>query len=197
MSQQVNEDMHRTEVDRESARPSRRLLVGAAALALLSIGTFVVYQSRDDGVTGQPPVEVATSFIEAYGAFDAERGGMVDIEAAMARLDPAAPQATIIFYRSLVLASDTAPVTALQEALTARGMAVLPIFVRSLKDAASSAVVAKSLAARRPDVILNLTAFSAATGQDGRGCLDAADESAGRSAVQVRRTGGLVARSSC
>src|SRR5436309_2181172 len=69
----ANEDMHRTEVDRESARPSRRLLVGAAALALLSIGTFVVYQSRDDGVTGQPPVEVATSFIEAYGAFDAER----------------------------------------------------------------------------------------------------------------------------
>src|SRR5438093_6471145 len=113
--------------------------------------------------------------VPAAGAFDAERGGMVDIEAAMARLDPAAPQATIIFYRSLVLASDTAPVTALQEALTARGMAVLPIFVRSLKDAASSAVVAKSLAARRPDVILNLTAFSAATGQDGRGCLDAAD----------------------
>jgi hypothetical protein len=73
MSQQVNEDMHRTEVDRESARPSRRLLVGAAAVALLSIGTFVVYQSRDDGVTGQPPVEVATSFIEAYGDFDAER----------------------------------------------------------------------------------------------------------------------------
>jgi hypothetical protein len=69
----MSEDMHRTEVDRESARPNRRLLVGAAAVALLVIGAFVVYQSRDEGVTGQPPVEVATSFVEAVGAFDAEQ----------------------------------------------------------------------------------------------------------------------------
>jgi hypothetical protein len=73
MSQQMSENMHETGVDRESARPDRRLLIGAAAVALLVIGAFVVYQSRDDGVTGQPPVEVATSFLEAYGAFDADQ----------------------------------------------------------------------------------------------------------------------------
>jgi hypothetical protein len=56
-----------------SAKPNRRLLVGAAAVALLVIGAFLVYQSRDDGVTGQQPVEVATSFVEAVGAFDAEQ----------------------------------------------------------------------------------------------------------------------------
>jgi hypothetical protein len=50
----------------------RRLLVGAAAVMLI-IGALVVYQTRDDGVTGQPPMEVATSFIEAYSAFDTER----------------------------------------------------------------------------------------------------------------------------
>ena len=100
---------------------------------------------------------------------------MIGLDAAMARLDPTAPLATIIFYRSLVLASDTAPVTALCQQLSAQGMAVLPIFVRSLKDAASRAVVAEALAARRPEVILNLTAFSAATNQDGGDCLDAAD----------------------
>lgn len=111
----------------------------------------------------------------AAGAFDPAQGTMVDPEAAIARLDPAAPQAVIVFYRSLVLASDTAPVTALQEALSARGMAVLPIFVRSLKDAASSALLTRSLAIRRPDVILNLTAFSAATTPEARGCLDTAD----------------------
>jgi hypothetical protein len=55
-----------------SASTNRRLLVGAAAVALLVIGAFVVYQSRDDG-TGRQPVEVATSFLEAYGAFDAEQ----------------------------------------------------------------------------------------------------------------------------
>ena len=54
-------------------RSNRMLLVGAAALALLVVGAVVVYQSRDDGATGQPPVEVATSFVEAYGAFDAEQ----------------------------------------------------------------------------------------------------------------------------
>ncbi|HEX5517654.1 MAG TPA: cobaltochelatase subunit CobN, partial [Pseudolabrys sp.] len=113
--------------------------------------------------------------VPAAGVFDAAKGGMVELEAAMARLDPAGPLATIIFYRSLVLASDTAPVTALYRELSARGVAVLPIFVRSLKDAASSAVIAKSLAMRRPDVILNLTAFSAAIGPEGGSCLDAAD----------------------
>ena len=42
-------------------------------MALLLIGAFVVYQSRGDGVTGQPPVEVATSFLGAYGAFNADQ----------------------------------------------------------------------------------------------------------------------------
>jgi hypothetical protein len=51
---------------------NRRLLAGAAAVALLAIGAFVVYQSRDDGGT-EPPVDVASSFLEAYGAFDAEQ----------------------------------------------------------------------------------------------------------------------------
>lgn len=55
-----------------SANTNRRFLVGAAALALFIVGAAVVYQSRDDG-TGQQPVEVATSFVEAYGAFDAEQ----------------------------------------------------------------------------------------------------------------------------
>jgi hypothetical protein len=73
MSQQMSEDMRGTEVDPESARPNRRLLIGAAAVALLLIGAFLVYQTRDDGVTAQPPVEVATSFVEAVGASDAEQ----------------------------------------------------------------------------------------------------------------------------
>jgi hypothetical protein len=58
---------------RMSAKPNRRLLVGAAAVALLVIGAFAAYQSRDDEASGAPPMEVATSFLEAYGAFDAEQ----------------------------------------------------------------------------------------------------------------------------
>ena len=53
-------------------RSNRMLLVGAAALALLIVGAGVVYQSRDDG-TGRQSAEVATNFLGAYGAFDAEQ----------------------------------------------------------------------------------------------------------------------------
>jgi hypothetical protein len=54
------------------ARLSRRLLTGlAAAFALLAIGAVVVVQSRDEA----PPKaeEVATDFLQAYGALDAEQ----------------------------------------------------------------------------------------------------------------------------
>ena len=58
---------------RVSAKLNRRLLVGAAAVGLLCIGAFAVYQSRDGGASGHSPVGVATSFLAAYGAFDAEQ----------------------------------------------------------------------------------------------------------------------------
>jgi limonene-1,2-epoxide hydrolase len=73
MSQQMSDDLRGTEVGRESKRLDRRLLIGATAVALLVIGAFLVYQTRDDGVTAQAPVEVATSFVEAVGASDAEQ----------------------------------------------------------------------------------------------------------------------------
>jgi hypothetical protein len=54
------------------ARLSRRLLTGlAAALALLAIGAVVVFQSRDE--TPPKADEVATDFLQAYGALDAEQ----------------------------------------------------------------------------------------------------------------------------
>jgi hypothetical protein len=56
----------------EDMQSNRKLLVGAAALTLFVVGAVVVYQSREDG-TGRQPVEIATSFVEAYGAFDAEQ----------------------------------------------------------------------------------------------------------------------------
>jgi len=73
MSQQMSEDVHRTEVERESRRRlDRRLLIGAAvaAVALALIGAFVVSQSRESAPAAE---EVATSFVEALGAFDAEQ----------------------------------------------------------------------------------------------------------------------------
>jgi len=82
--------------------------------------------------------------------------------------------ALIVFYRAWMLAADTAPVTALADALAARGFAVTAVYVTSLKDEAVIAPLRDLITAETPDVILNLTAFSASL--DGGGSvLDGAD----------------------
>ncbi|GLS38414.1 cobaltochelatase subunit CobN [Mesorhizobium tianshanense] len=66
----------------------------------------------------------------------------------------------ILFYRSMLLAADVAPIDALFEALRQRGMAPAPIFVSSLKDPASLAFVETALAALKPAAIITATAFA-------------------------------------
>lgn len=71
MSQQMSEDVHRTEVGRESKRLDRRLLVVVvAAVALVLVVLVVVSQRRE---AAPAPEAVATSFVEAVGASDAEQ----------------------------------------------------------------------------------------------------------------------------
>jgi hypothetical protein len=70
--------MHRIEVDWGPKRLYRGRLIGVAAVTLLLVAAC---QSRDEAPVTTPapenpvatPEEVATSFIEAYSAFDAER----------------------------------------------------------------------------------------------------------------------------
>jgi hypothetical protein len=81
--------MDTTKVERKPVRPSRMLLLGVTTATVLLIALIVVLvQTRDKApATVQAPaeaetrgntantraVEVATSFLEAYGAFDVER----------------------------------------------------------------------------------------------------------------------------
>ncbi len=81
----------------------------------------------------------------------------------------------LIFYRSHLLAGDLAPLAALAEALSARGLGVRALFVGSLKDAATAAFVADALRDWRPAVVLNATGFSARRDDDTGSPLDAAD----------------------
>jgi cobaltochelatase CobN len=77
--------------------------------------------------------------------------------------EPAAgdgPAAAVLFYRALVAGGATAPIAALCEALQARELRQVPIFVTSLKDERSAAFVRAALAAHPPDVIVNATAFA-------------------------------------
>jgi cobaltochelatase CobN len=85
-----------------------------------------------------------------------------------------APSALIVLYRSWVLAGDTEPVTAMADALAARGFRTTAVYVTSLKDAAAAGPLRAQLLADRPDVILNLTGFSARSDAAGS-VLDEAD----------------------
>jgi cobaltochelatase CobN len=91
---------------------------------------------------------------------------------------PAAPEAlplaVIVFYRSHLLSGDIAPIEALAQALTGRGLATTALYVDSLKSPETAAFTAKTLQDWRPSIILNATAFSARGPDDAASPLDAA-----------------------
>ncbi|HLN07790.1 MAG TPA: cobaltochelatase subunit CobN [Xanthobacteraceae bacterium] len=72
------------------------------------------------------------------------------------------PRVLIVFYRSMLLAADTAPIDALAAALAARQLAPAPLVITSLKDPAAAAFIADALAQLRPAVVVTTTAFAAA-----------------------------------
>ncbi|MDR6430674.1 cobaltochelatase subunit CobN [Brucella pseudogrignonensis] len=71
-----------------------------------------------------------------------------------------APAAAIIFYRALVQSGQTQPVEALISALQAKGLNPVPVFVSSLKDRLSAAVVDGLFEDCQPDIVLNATGFA-------------------------------------
>jgi cobaltochelatase CobN len=83
------------------------------------------------------------------------------------------PNVIVVFYRALVAGGDTAAIDALRDALDARGMNPVCVFVTSLKDERSAAFLRTALAAHPPDIIINATAFATATAADDAGVLAA------------------------
>jgi cobaltochelatase CobN len=71
------------------------------------------------------------------------------------------PVALVVFYRAWMLAADTEPVVALADALAGCGFQVTAVHVTSLKDSAAIQPLQALLASAPPDIVLNLTAFSA------------------------------------
>ncbi len=80
-----------------------------------------------------------------------------------------APVAALVFYRALVLAANTAPVDDLIAALQRRGINPLPVFVSSLKDSHSGALIETEFSAAPPDIVLNATGFAVSTGDGSSG----------------------------
>ena len=86
---------------------------------------------------------------------------------------PDAPRALIVFYRAWMLAADTDPIVAQAKALASHGFQVAAVYVTSLKDTAVIVPLRTFLDAERPDVVLNMTAFSARS-DTGESVLDTA-----------------------
>jgi cobaltochelatase CobN len=86
--------------------------------------------------------------------------GAIDIGRLAASLTPGRPVVPIIFYRALLLASDTAAIDALCAALSARGLAPAPLAITSLKENATTASIRDALAVSGRHC--HTTAFAAA-----------------------------------
>ena len=130
-----------------------------AALAQMALATGL-YAGPVAGSKSLPPM----------GAWSPERGVYTP--------DPSAPTATdkprilISFYRSYLVAADTAPVEALMRAFEARGYEVQAVYAPSLKAPEAAEWLRVQIAAFGPDAIVNATSFSG-RGDDGTSPLDA------------------------
>jgi cobaltochelatase CobN len=130
------------------------------------------------GGTIEPPQPLPRGFPWCPGC------GVLPLDAAVAAARTAiplaglpernAPLALLLVYRSAVLGGDTEPFVALVAALRDRGIGALPMAVSSLKEPEAAAAVAEAVRARRPDLVIAATAFSAR--EDGHDfVLDGAD----------------------
>ncbi|MHC8507918.1 MAG: cobaltochelatase subunit CobN [Rhodospirillales bacterium] len=123
---------------------------------------------------GTPTEWVEPRPLPAAGFYWPEHSGAVlsldDVRAAWARAGLAAdapacapacaPRCAVVFYRALFQAQNLKPVDALTAALMRAGLAPVPVFVQSLKDPVSAALVSGALAETEAAVVLNATGFS-------------------------------------
>ena len=86
--------------------------------------------------------------------------GISDMQGVQASWVTGAPVAAFVFYRALLQAGNLEPVDAMISALRQRRLNPLPLYVKSLKDSVSAAIVAEAFDASPPDVILNATGFA-------------------------------------
>jgi cobaltochelatase CobN len=103
------------------------------------------------------------------------REGPIGLDRLAAALDPGKAVVPIVFYRALLLASDTAPIDALCAALAMRGLAPAPLVVTSLKDAEAAAFLRDAFTRLRPSLIVTTTAFAAGGDSDAPTPLDACE----------------------
>ena len=98
--------------------------------------------------------------------------GLVSLETLLATFGDERPRLPLLFYRSMLLAQDAAPIDALFEALAARGLAPMPLFISGLKDAEALAFARHAFETIRPAAIVTATAFASGTDREGMTLFD-------------------------
>ncbi|KEO60718.1 cobaltochelatase subunit CobN [Thioclava indica] len=109
--------------------------------------------------------------LPAQGFYDPDFGPLETIEAEGAC---EGALALVSFYRSYLSAADMAPVDALIQGLRARGFLAYGLYATSLKSEGMGDWLHSALGARRPDLVVNATAFSM-QGTDGTTPFDGYD----------------------
>ncbi len=106
------------------------------------------------------------------GGFYRPGEGVVDLPAALVGREDGTPLVPILFYRSMLMAADVAPIDALYDALHLRGFSPLPIFVSGLKDADAIRFLEDTLVTLKPAAMIAATAFASHSDDDGKSLFD-------------------------
>ncbi|WP_157015357.1 cobaltochelatase subunit CobN [Mesorhizobium xinjiangense] len=115
--------------------------------------------ARLAGHAGHPLPAPPPRDMPRVGLFEPGQG-ICDVETGLGAIPDAAPVVPILFYRSMLLAADAAPVEALCAALRGRGIHAVPLFLTSLKDAESASFVERYCDRASPALIVTATAFA-------------------------------------
>ncbi|WP_417272534.1 cobaltochelatase subunit CobN [Celeribacter halophilus] len=126
-----------------------------------------LFPAPETGPVSEPVTGLVTGAetLPATGAWSPERGVYDPLD-----LPPASrPRIVLSFYRSYLVAADTAPIEALLRAFAARGYECIALFAPSLKAAGAADWLRSRIRHLAPDAIVNATAFSGrgAGGADG------------------------------
>lgn len=115
---------------------------------------------------GETPAPEPALGVEKAG-FYRPGHGILSLEALLSTFPADAPRIPLLFYRSMLLANDAAPIDALFAALEARGFAPLPLFVTGLKDAHALAFAQSAFETIQPAAIITATAFASGANEHG------------------------------
>lgn len=120
---------------------------------------------------GEEPL-TQTAEAVAKAGFYCPSTGVVPLEALLARFPEERPRIPLLFYRSMLLANDTAPIDGLFSALETRGLTPLPLFVTGLKDKAALTFARTAFDAITPAAIVTATAFASGVDEKGQTLFD-------------------------